>query len=235
MKKLLWGTMLLAFAIIIPVPTMAQVDIHVGISLPPPIPFGAPPDLIVMPDTDDVYVVPDVDVDLFFWNGWWWRLWDGRWYRSHYYDRGWAYYNSVPSFYFDVHPGWRAYYGEHHWAGHPWNYERIPYRQFQQNWKRWHNDRYWERHGTWGVQDYHRRPQNERQEVRHQREEQYRQIPEVKRHRQFMEEQGHQKKVDSKDYRKTQPKVQQHKKEPELKPKHQAQQPEGAHDMKVRA
>ncbi|MGD0663676.1 MAG: hypothetical protein ABSD38_37035, partial [Syntrophorhabdales bacterium] len=42
-------------------------------SLPPPIAFQGPPDVIAMPDTSDVYEVPGVDADLFFWNGWWWR------------------------------------------------------------------------------------------------------------------------------------------------------------------
>ena len=88
MKKLLFGTILLALVSVFPITTMAAVDISVNISLPPPIVFQAPPDVIVMPDTDDVYVVPDIDVDMFFWNGWWWRLWEGRWYRSQYYDRG---------------------------------------------------------------------------------------------------------------------------------------------------
>ena len=115
MKKLLLRTMLLALVLVVPIPAMAAVDISIGISLPPPIVFGAPPDVIVMPDTNSVYVVPTIDVDLFFWNGWWWRFWEGRWYRSHYYNRDWGYYNNVPSFYFDVDPGWRGYYGDHNW------------------------------------------------------------------------------------------------------------------------
>ena len=142
-----------------------------------------------MPDTDDVYVVPDIDVDMFFWNGWWWRLWEGRWYRSHYYDRGWGYYNNVPSFYFDVDPGWRGYYRDHNWYGHPWNYERIPNPRLQQNWKSWHNDRHWERQGTWGVQSYQPRPQQQRQELRHQRQQQYQQRPEVQQHQQQRQQQ----------------------------------------------
>ncbi len=137
--------------------------------------------MIVMPDTNDVYVAPDIDVDLFFWNGWWWRLWEGRWYRSHYYNRGWGYYNNVPSFYFDVDPGWRGYYRDHNWYGHRWNYERIPYQRLQQNWKSWQNDRHWERQGTWGVQSYQPRPQQQRQELRQQRQQQYQQRPEVQR------------------------------------------------------
>lgn len=184
MKKLLLGTMLLAVAIVVPIPTMAAIGISIGIPLPPPIVFAAPPDVVVMPDTNDVYVVPDIASDLFFWNGWWWRLWEGRWYRSQYYDRDWGYYNTVPSFYFDVDPGWRGYYRDHTWYGHGWNYERIPYQRLQQNWQSWRNDRHWERQGTWGVQNYQPRPQQQRQELRSQGQPQYQQRPEVWQHQQ---------------------------------------------------
>ena len=184
MKKLLLGTMLLVMAIVVPIPTMAAIGISIGIPLPPPIVFAAPPDVVVMPDTNDVYVVPDIDTDMFFWNGWWWRLWEGRWYRSQYYDRDWGYYNTVPSFYFDVDPGWRGYYRDHNWYGHGWNYERIPNQRLQQNWQSWRNDRHWERQGTWGVQNYQPRPQQQRQELRSQGQPQYQQRPEVWQHQQ---------------------------------------------------
>ena len=179
MKRLLFGTMVFALAIVVPIPTMAAVDINVNISLPPPIAFQGPPDVIALPDTNDVYVAPDVNVDLFFWNGWWWRLWDGRWYRAHYYDRGWGYYKTVPSFYFDVDPGWRGYYRDHNWYGHRWNYERIPNQRLQQNWKSWHTNQYWEKQKTWGVQSYQPRPQQQRQALRQQRQQQYQQKPQA--------------------------------------------------------
>jgi hypothetical protein len=187
MKKILMGAILLALAAVIPAPATAEVDINVSIGLPPPIVFPAPPAVVVLPDTDYVYADPDVEIELFFWNGWWWRFWEGGWYRSHYYDRGWAYYRYVPRFYFDVDPGWRRSYREHEWYGHRWNYERIPDRQLQQNWRSWRDTRHWERHGTWGVQDYHPRPQ---QQLRRERREQYRQRPEVQRHQQQMRRQG---------------------------------------------
>ena len=212
MKKLFFGTILLALVIVVPIPTMAEVNVGIGISLPPPIVFAAPPEMIVLPETY-VYVVPDVDVDIFFYDGWWWRPWEGRWYRSHYYNRGWGYYNNVPSFYFDVDPGWRGYYRDHNWYGHRWNYERIPHQRFQQNWKRWHNDRHWERQGTWGVQGYKPRPQKERQELRHQREEQYHQRPEVQQHQQQRQQQQRQ------------PQVQQPKQQPKEKVQQQQRQP----------
>ena len=214
MKKLLFGTMLLALVIAVPIPTMAEVNVNIGIGfpLPPPIVFAAPPALVVLPDTY-VYVVPDIAADIFFWNGWWWRPWEGRWYRSHYYDRGWGYYNHVPSFYFDVDPGWRRYYSEHSWYGHRWNYERIPHQRVQQNWKSWQNNRYWERKTTWGVQGYKPRPSQQRQELRQQRQQQYQQRPEVQQHQQQQRQQ---------QQRQPHEKVQQQQRQEQ---RHQAQQP----------
>ena len=187
MKKLLLGAILLGLAIVGPGRALAEISVGIGISLPPPVVFEAPPAVVVLPDTDDVYVVPDIDVDIFFWNGWWWRPWEGRWYRSRYYDRGWAYYNHVPRFYFDVEPGWRGYYRSHDWHGHRWNYERIPDQRLRANWYNWRNNRHWERRETWGVQGYQPRPQHQRQELRHQRQGQYQQRPEVQQHRQQMQ------------------------------------------------
>ena len=223
MKKLLLGAILLALAIVVPIPTIAAVDISVGFSLPPLIVFEAPPEVIVIPDTNNVYVVPNVDVDFFFWNGWWWRPWEGRWYRSRYYNRGWVYYNNVPSFYFDVDPSWRGYYRDRNWYGHRWNYERIPSRRLQQNWKSWNNNRYWERQRTWGVQSYQPRPQPQRQELRHQRQEQYRQRPEVQRHQQQMQQQQRPPRVQQPQRQHQQP---QQERQPQVRQPQRQQQPQ---------
>jgi hypothetical protein len=181
--------MLFASVIAGPIPSMAQVEVGVHISLPPLITFAAPPEVIALPDTNGVYVAPDINVDLFFWNGWWWRPWEGGWYRSHYYDRGWVYYSHVPSFYFDVDPRWRGYYQHHDWYGHRWNYERISNQRLQQNWKNWHKDQHWEKRGTWGVQHYQPRSKEARQELRHQRDVEYQHRPEVQQHQQQRQQQ----------------------------------------------
>ena len=181
MKKLLVETILLALAIAAPLSAQAQISVNIGVPLPPPIVIQGPPNVVVLPDAPDVYVDPDVAVDLFFWNGWWWQLWDGRWYRSHYYNRGWVYYNRVPTFYFDVDPNWRGYYRSHNWAGHPWNYQRIPNAQLQSNWRSWHANGYWQKQKAWGVQSYQPRPQREQQVVRQQRQQEYQRRPEVQR------------------------------------------------------
>ena len=149
MKKLLFGTLLLTSALFVAIPTTAAVNVN--IALPPPIVFAAPPVLIVLPETY-VYVAPDVGADIFFYNGWWWRPWEGRWYRSRYYNEGWAYYNRVPSFYARIPSSWRNDYRDHRWNGYEWNYQRIPHQQVQKNWKSWEQNRYWEKQQTWGVQ-----------------------------------------------------------------------------------
>jgi hypothetical protein len=216
MKKLLLGTILLAFSIVVPSPTMAGVDISIGISLPPLFVLDAPPVVIAMPDTNNVYVVPDIDADIFFWNGWWWMPWEGRWYRSSHYNRGWAYYNNIPSFYYDVDPDWRRYYRDRNWYGHRWDYERIPHQRLTQNWKAWQNNRHWERRRTWGIQNYRPRPQQQRQDLRYQRKQQYQQRPEVQRHQQTRQQpQAHQPRQ----------RVQQHKQKPQAhQPKQRVQQ-----------
>ena len=160
MKKLLFGTMLLALVIVVPIPTMAGVDIHVSIPLPPPIVFAAPPEVIVIPETD-VYVVLEVQEEIFFYNGWWWRPWGGRWYRSRHYSSGWVYYQSVPSFYARIPSGWRNDYRDHRWGGHQWNYQRIPHQQLQRNWSSWEKSRHWEKQQTWGVQGLKPRAQSQ--------------------------------------------------------------------------
>jgi len=164
MKKVLFRTMLLAFLFIFPAPSMAGVDVGVSISLPPLVVFSAPPAMIVIPETY-VYVVPDADVEIFFYDGWWWRPWEGRWYRSRHYDSGWGYYRRVPSFYSRIPRSWRDDYRERRWGGRPWNYQPIPHQQVERNWSTWKKSNHWEKQQTWGVQGLKPRSQQRSQAV----------------------------------------------------------------------
>jgi hypothetical protein len=58
MKK--FGVMLAIVMALFIVPCLAQAQIDIGISipLPPPIVFSAPPEMVVLPETE-VYVAPD--------------------------------------------------------------------------------------------------------------------------------------------------------------------------------
>ena len=153
MKKLFFGTLLLALVIAVPIPTMARISIgiNIGIPLPPLIVFESPPEVVVIPETN-VYADPDANVNLYFYDGWWWRHWEGRWYRSRDYSSGWIYYRNTPSFYNGIPSGWRSAYRQHRYKGNEWNSQRIPQQQLQQNWSTWKKNRYWEKQNTWGVQ-----------------------------------------------------------------------------------
>ncbi len=67
----------------------AEVSVGVNINLgPPPIVVPEPPELILVPRTQ-VYFVPGVDFEVFFYNGWWWSPRGERWYRSRLYNGPW--------------------------------------------------------------------------------------------------------------------------------------------------
>ncbi len=219
MKKLFIVTILFVLLCAFPVTAMADVSVGVSISLPP-IVFAGPPEVVVLPETNAVYVVPYIEVDLFFWNGWWWRPYRGGWYRSRYYDHGWAYYGGVPRFYYDVDPHWRSYYQHHDWQGHRWNYQPVPYPQLQRNWNTWQNNRYWERQKKWNVQDYAPKPQQQRQQVRQDRQREYQQRPEVQQHQKERQDQQRQQ---AREHQK--PKQEQQRQQPQVHQREQQQHP----------
>lgn len=117
----------------------AGVNVNIGINLPA-IRFTAPPAVVVIPGTY-VYMVPDIDVDVLFYQGYWWRPYEGRWYRSRDYKRGWRYVDSrsIPS-------GLRALPQDYRHRLSP-GYERIPHGDVQRNWKKWEKEKHWEKQG----------------------------------------------------------------------------------------
>lgn len=159
MKKLIFKILFLTLLVCVPGSAMAGVSVHFNIPLPPPIFFPTPPSVVVIPETN-VYAVPDIQDDIFFYGGWWWRPWEDRWYRSRHYDRGWAYYRGVPSFNRQVPPGWRNDFNDHRWKGYEWNHQRVPNQELRRNWRGWEKNKYWERNNAWGVQglQQHRKP-----------------------------------------------------------------------------
>jgi len=166
--KYLLGTMLLALICVFPVPSTAGVNVRVGISLPPIIAFSGSPEVVVIPNTY-VYAVPDVGVDIFFYNGYWWRPWEGRWYRSRHYNSGWSHYRRTPNFYSHVPSGWRNNYRDRRWNGQQWNHQRIPQRQLQRNWRTWEKNKHWERNNSWGVQGSKHQSQSRKVQYQHSR------------------------------------------------------------------
>ena len=152
MKNLFLGTLLLVCMFSFPLPIMAEVNVHIGFlsPLPPAIHFHKAPRMVVLPGTY-IYVILDVDADLFFTDGWWWRPYQGRWYRSRNYNSGWIHYSQPPSFYKGINKRWRDDYKKHQWKGQPWNPERRDHREVQKNWSQWKKNKHWEKNNNWGV------------------------------------------------------------------------------------
>jgi hypothetical protein len=108
---------------------------------PPAYGFAAPPEVVPIPGTY-AYFVPGIDVDIFFYHGYWYRPFRGRWYGAQYYNGPWSFVVSsrVPSALFSLPPGWRRV---------PHGYHPIPHRDLRRNWERWERERHWEHERGW--------------------------------------------------------------------------------------
>jgi len=120
----------------------ARVNVNIGVNLPV-YRFAAPPDVVVIPGTY-VYMVPDIDVDILFFQGYWWRPYEGHWYRSRDYKGQYRYIEprSIPR-------GLRTLPQDYRHRLSP-GYERIPHKDVQKNWKKWEKEKYWDRRGEQG-------------------------------------------------------------------------------------
>jgi uncharacterized membrane protein YgcG len=132
MRKFIYGitgsTMLLGVLLICGIPSIASAGVNVGIGInigPPPIVVPAPPEVVLVPGSQ-VYFVPGVDFDVFFYNGYWWSPRGDRWYRAQAYNGPWGIVNRrfIPRAVFRVPHDYRRLYGhERHipygeWRGH---------------------------------------------------------------------------------------------------------------------
>jgi len=119
---------------------IAEININVGIKFPPPPPLviPAPPPVIVVPSTY-VYFAPEVEVDLLFYHGYWYRPYQGRWYRSGDYKGPWVYIvpERMPVVLLRLPPNYR-----HVPPGH----QRIPHGQLKKNWRTWEKEKRWDKH-----------------------------------------------------------------------------------------
>ena len=116
----------------------AEINVNVGVFAPPPAyVVPAPPPVVVIPGSY-VYFAPGLDVDMLFYHGYWWRPYQGRWYRSGSYNGPWGYIRGerIPRAIIALPPDYR-----HVPPGH----ERIPYGQLKKNWSRWETEKHWDR------------------------------------------------------------------------------------------
>ena len=118
-------------------PGSANMDISIGINVPQVV-IEAPPAVVAIPGTY-AYFIPDVTVDIFFYHGYWYRPYEGRWFRARSYNGPWGYIAParmpgvlihLPRDYRHIPPG----------------HERIPYGQLKKNWGKWEREKYWDKH-----------------------------------------------------------------------------------------
>jgi len=129
------GVVLCAFSIT-PGNAFSDVDVQIGIGVPlPALVISAPPAVIVVPGTY-VYFAPDVEVDLFFYGGYWYRPYGGIWYRAGVYNGPWVRINRPPGVLLNLPSGYRNV---------PPGHQRIPYGQLKKNWKTWEREKHWDK------------------------------------------------------------------------------------------
>ena len=127
----------------------AGVGVSINIGLPTFV-LPAPPPVVVIPGTY-LYAVPDIDVTLLFYQGYWYRPYEGRWFVAFSYNGPWAFIelSRVPRVLIDHPPTyWRVPPGHH----------RIPYAEFRAKWGRWEHERHWDQDRDWRA-GWHGRPE----------------------------------------------------------------------------
>ncbi len=128
-------TLLVLLGLIVPGASSAEVNVSIGIGLPGLV-FPGPPAMVVVPGSY-VYYPPEVDVDIFFYHGYWYRPYGGGWYIASGYNGPWRSIGPrrVPRPLFDLPPGYRRV---------PPRHDRMPYPVVQRNWRTWENERHWD-------------------------------------------------------------------------------------------
>ena len=116
----------------------AELRVNIDIAIPPPLQFAEPPDVYVVPSgTSYVYMAPNYD-GVYFYGGNWYRLYNGRWFRSSHYNERWDYIETsiVPQVIVVLPPEYIHYV--------PSGYHRIHYDDLSSNWQSWDQGRHWD-------------------------------------------------------------------------------------------
>ena len=144
MKK--WIAVFLVVAVsagIVLVPVRSHAGVSVSIKIPlPGLVLGAPPVMAVVPGTY-VYAAPEADADLFFYQGYWYRPYNGRWFASVDFNGPWGSiaFNRVPQAVIDLPPAYRRM---------PSASPRMPYGMVRKNWRNWEEERHWDNYARGG-------------------------------------------------------------------------------------
>ncbi len=136
-----WLIFSLVVAVLMSVGMLSPGTSHAGIGVSVTIPLpvlrlDAPPALTIIAGTP-VYFAPDVQADLFFYHGNWYRPYGGEWYVSAEFRGPWGHVaiGNVPPPLVDLPPYYR---------NGTIGYEPVPYAMVKRNWMRWEQEGYWD-------------------------------------------------------------------------------------------
>ncbi len=117
-------------------PATSNAEVNISINLPGLF-IPAPPPMVVIPGTY-VYYPPDVSVDIFFYQGYWYRPYEGRWFTASGYNGPWRAVGPryVPRALISVPPDYRRI---------PLEHERMPHDMVRRNWRAWEKERHWDK------------------------------------------------------------------------------------------
>jgi hypothetical protein len=133
-------------------PGTGRAAVHGGFGVTialPPLAFQSAPPVVPVPDSN-VYFVPSVSADIFFYNGGWYRPYEGQWFMAPSYRGPWSHIRRVPREVVVIpHTRFREY---------ARGFQPIPHEQLARNWRGWEREHHWYRdryHG--GMMDRHER------------------------------------------------------------------------------
>lgn len=118
--------------------SLAQAEVNVNINVGiPAVRVSSDPVMTVIPGTY-IYFITESSEDIFFYQGYWWRPYKGRWHRANGFNGPWVFVKPgrVPPGMLKLPSGWRKLP-----PGHP----SVKHSQVKNSWKQWEKEKHWDK------------------------------------------------------------------------------------------
>jgi hypothetical protein len=132
-------------------PAFAEMNVNIGIGIPigpaPVVVYQAAPEVVVIPGSP-VYYAPGLNVDVFFYGGYWWAPNGGLWFRANTYNGPWTGIRKPPVYITNMPRDYRQRVVRE---------RRIPYGHLKKHWRDRERNRRWEHERHEYARDGHGR------------------------------------------------------------------------------